>query len=187
MRVLVLIGPSGSGKSTLVHELRRRGTVELMASWTTRLPRTDEETDSSDHRFVSDERFDELEEAGFFLEVAHMFGSRYGLPAIVAPENGTTPAILVRAPLLELVDKHFPDHVTYQIESSFKVVEARLRSREIPQPEVEDRLRSYAGEVDLGRRLCHRRFDTSLSLAQVVDALEDAIAEDFPQESASTR
>ncbi len=187
MKILVLIGPSGSGKSTLVHELRRRGTVELTASWTTRPPRMDEEIGDSDHHFVSDEEFGKLEDDGFFLEVALLFGSRYGLPAIAAAENGAIPAILVRAPLLDLVAKHFPDHVTYQIESSFDVIGSRLHSRQIPEPEMEERLRSYAGEVALGRRLCHRRIDTSLPLAQVADAVEDAIAEDFLQESASIR
>lgn len=186
MRTLVFIGPSGSGKSTLVHELERRGIVEVTASWTTRPPRTDEGV-HADHHFVTEKGFDELTASGFFLEVVEMFGSRYGLPELAPPDEGAVRAIVVRAPLLDLVANHLPDHVTYQIESNLDIVEERLRSRRVPEAEIQDRLRSYAGEVALGRHLCHRRFDTSLSLAHVVAAVEDAIAEDFIQERSTSR
>ena len=179
MKILVFIGPSGSGKSTLIRQLQRRGIVEVTPSWTTRPPRENEAGAGIDHRFVSEERFSELQADGFFLEVIEMFGFRYGLPTVHTPAKGKVPAILVRAPLLELVSAHFPEHVVYQIESSLDLARERLAARQVSDSESQRRLASFADEVVQGRRLCHRVFDSSSPMPEVVDALERAIAEDF--------
>jgi guanylate kinase len=185
MKVLVIIGPSGSGKSTLIRELHRREIVEVMPSWTTRPRREDESGGDFDHRFVTDEEFSKLHDDGYFLEAIDMFGFRYGLPAVTPPQNNRIPAILVRASLLGLVSIHFPNHVIYQIESSLEAVSQRLEARQIPRSEREGRLRGYADELALGRQICHRRFDTSDQLAEVTDAVERAIAEDFQLDGSS--
>ncbi len=108
-----------------------------------------------------------------------MFGFRYGLPVIIPPANDRIPAISVRAPLLDLVSAHFPDHIVYQVESSLEAVSERIEARHVPRTEVQARLDSYADELALGRQLCHRAFDTSVPLAEVAGAVEHAIAEDF--------
>jgi len=185
MKVLVFIGPSGSGKSTLIRELHLREIVEVMPSWTTRPRREDEAGGDIDHRFVTDGEFSKLHDDGYFLEAIEMFGFRYGLPPISSPRNGRIPAILVRAPLLDLVSKHFPNHVIYQIESSLEAVSQRMEARQIPRSEMEGRLSAYADELALGRQICHRLFDTSDPLAEVADEVERAIAEDFQLDGSS--
>lgn len=179
MKVLVFIGPSGTGKSTLLRALHRDGVIDVVPSWTTR-PRRNEETGGDiDHRFVGSAEFDELEGRGYFLEVIEMFGFRYGLPAVGPPKNGKVPAILVRAPLMELVVKHFPDHVVYQVEASLEDVRERLQSRRMPHTEMEARLAAFREELSLGRQLSDRRMDTSGPLSEVLSEARRAIAEDF--------
>lgn len=155
-----------------------------MPSWTTRPRRAQEAGEDIDHRFVTEEQFQDLEQSGYFLEVVEMFGFRYGLPPISPSDK--IPAILVRAPLLGMVSTHFPDHVVYQIESSLDAVRERLRERQGSRREIEERLQSYADELTLGRALCHRRFDTSEDQpVELIDTVERAIAEDFRMTAAN--
>jgi ribose 1,5-bisphosphokinase len=179
MKLLVLIGPSGGGKSTLTRELSARGVIAVTPSWTTRPRRSDETGDDTDHRFVTDAEFDELHDAGYFLEVVDLFGWRYGLPAFDLPQNDKVPAISVRAVLLDLVGAHFPDNVVYQIEASLEVASERVAERGGTSTELVARLDAYAQEVAAGRQLCDRRFDTSDPSIDVVGAVLSAIGEDF--------
>ncbi|MDQ3981811.1 MAG: hypothetical protein M3271_03915 [Actinomycetota bacterium] len=178
MKVLVFIGPSGSGKSTLVRELHDRGIVDVMPSWTTRPRRREEAGEGVEHRFVSDAEFGRLEASGFFLEAVEMFGSRYGLPAITTSHAGSIPAIVVRAPLLRLVAKHFPDHVVYQIESDLETVSRRLRRRGA-DADMPARLAGYAGELVLGRERADRIFDSGGLPEDAVRDVQRAIEDDF--------
>ena len=136
-----------------------------------------------DHRFVTDEEFAQLQDDRYFVEVIEMYGSRYGLPAIDLSVMDKIPAISVRAAHLHLVSTHYPLHVIYQIESDLETAIERVGAREISALEMEDRLRSHSDELALGRRLSHRVFDTAPPLAEVVESIEHAIAEDFESTS----
>jgi guanylate kinase len=76
--LFVLSSPSGAGKSTIARMLMASDDgLALSVSATTR-PIRSGEVDGKDYHFVSDARFDEMIEAGEFLEWAHVFGHRYG-------------------------------------------------------------------------------------------------------------
>jgi len=78
--MLVLSSPSGAGKTTISRLLlEREGNLILSISATTRSPRPGE-VDGRDYIFVSDSRFEEMVEAGEFLEYAEVFDHRYGTP-----------------------------------------------------------------------------------------------------------
>lgn len=182
--VLVFIGPSGSGKSTVVRALHRSGVIEVTPSWTTRPRRADELDGSIEHRFVDDAEFDDLEKEGFFLDVVRPFALpyRYGLPQIEEPPAGRVPAIMVRAPHLPLVARHFPDHLIYQIEGT----DDRTRARRSPAGSDEarpgTRYRGHEEERQLGRTLAHRVFVNATTPAELVSAMTNAIESDFPTE-----
>ena len=180
-RVLVFVGPSGSGKSSVVRELHRRGVVAVTPSWTTRPRRPDEVGGSLEHRFVTEEEFAALEAAGFFLGTAALFGlpHRYGLPPVAAADGAAVPAILVRAPLLPLVGRHFPDRVVYQVEDSAARVRERLAARGVSGPALGTRLTGYEQERDEGRRRADRVFVNAGTLADLVDEVAAAVAADF--------
>ena len=78
--LLVLAGTSGAGKGTLGRRLREREPdLQWSVSWTTRDPRPDE-TPGVDYHFVSREAFEELRDAGGFLEWFEVYGDLKGTP-----------------------------------------------------------------------------------------------------------
>ncbi len=78
--MLVLSSPSGAGKTTLSRRLLQTDPAIVMSvSATTRAPRPNE-VEGQNHFFVSSETFDEMVEAGEFLEHANVFGNKYGTP-----------------------------------------------------------------------------------------------------------
>ena len=60
--------------------LQARPSLKFAVSYTTRAPRPGE-IDGVHYRFVDDERFDAIADAGGFLEWAEIFGHRSGTPA----------------------------------------------------------------------------------------------------------
>ena len=76
--VLVLSAPSGAGKSSLARALAEaEPSVRLSVSHTTRAARPGE-VDGVDYHFVGERGFEEMVEAGAFLEHARVFDRRYG-------------------------------------------------------------------------------------------------------------
>ena len=78
--LLVLSGPSGVGKTTIAHRLLERFDGVFSVSATTR-PQSQDEANGVDYLFVSPQQFEEMREAGEFLESAEVFGKHaYGTP-----------------------------------------------------------------------------------------------------------
>ena len=78
--MLVLSSPSGAGKTSLSRRLLQTDPdIVMSVSATTRAPRPNE-VEGQDYFFVSSEKFDEMVEAGEFLEHANVFGNKYGTP-----------------------------------------------------------------------------------------------------------
>ncbi len=76
--LIVISGPSGVGKDTIIQRLLELDhNLKYSVSCTTRRPRTGE-IDGANYPFVSRERFQELVEAGAFLEHATYNGHLYG-------------------------------------------------------------------------------------------------------------
>src|SRR5215470_14631547 len=79
--LFVVAAPSGGGKTSLTRALlEREPEILLSVSYTTRPPRPGEK-DGIDYHFVTPKRFRELEEAGEFLEHAHVHGNWYATSA----------------------------------------------------------------------------------------------------------
>ncbi|MGP1254624.1 MAG: guanylate kinase [Kiloniellales bacterium] len=78
--VLVISSPSGAGKTTIARGLlASEPELSLSVSCTTR-PKRPGEVEGRDYRFVSQDRFAEMVEAGDFLEHAVVHDHRYGTP-----------------------------------------------------------------------------------------------------------
>ncbi len=76
--LFVLSAPSGTGKTTVCRNLAKRvENLILSISYTTR-PMKEGEKDGVDYHFVDAKTFDEMVEAGDFLEWANIYGYRYG-------------------------------------------------------------------------------------------------------------
>jgi len=86
-RLIVIAGPSGVGKGSVVKELLDRDpSLALSTSVTTRPPRA-AEREGEDYFFVSTDRFEQMLDAGEFLEWARVFDHYYGTPAKAVEEN----------------------------------------------------------------------------------------------------
>jgi guanylate kinase len=179
--ILAIIGPSASGKSSAIRQLVKKGVVTVMPTWTSRPPRPDERKGSPEHIFISNEEFTKRANEGFFLENDTMFNLpyQYGLPPITFPENGTIALVMMRASLLPLLQRHYPEHLVYQIEDKIEVVASRLRAREQNGELQGSRLADASTEIMVGRKVADRVFVNDATVEVLADKLIAAIHEDF--------
>src|SRR5262245_26136694 len=119
MPVIAVIGPSACGKSSVVRELHRRDLVRVYPTWTTRPRRPEEEPGVCvEHRFVTDDVFDELCANDFFVATVTPFGLRwrYGLPRLPALSNDRVDLVMLRAPVVEMVRRRLELSLVIQID-----------------------------------------------------------------------
>jgi guanylate kinase len=77
-KLFVIAAPSGAGKTSLVRALmQRRPALRFSISYTTRRQRPTER-DQHDYFFVDKEKFEQMRDAGEFLEHARVFDNYYG-------------------------------------------------------------------------------------------------------------
>lgn len=93
--IFVISGPSGCGKSTLVkHVLKSRAGIDFSVSYTTRQPR-DNEVDSKDYYFISDDTFNQMIQDHAFAEWATVHGHLYGTAKKELGKKGTNQDLLL--------------------------------------------------------------------------------------------
>ena len=90
-QLIVISAPSGTGKTSVIRNVIKKLNDEnikstFSVSHTTRLPR-DGDIDGNDYFFVSNEIFDELYEAGNFIETAEVHDYKYGTSKDFIDEN----------------------------------------------------------------------------------------------------
>ena len=90
-QLIVISAPSGAGKTSIIKNVIKKLNDEnrkstFSVSHTTRLPR-EGDIDGSDYFFVSNEIFDELYEAGNFIETAEVHDYKYGTSKNFIDEN----------------------------------------------------------------------------------------------------
>ena len=77
VNILVISAPSGAGKTTLIEQIAQKHRFRYSISHTTRAPR-EHEKHGKNYHFVSFEQFDQLRQAGAFLETTYIHGHHYG-------------------------------------------------------------------------------------------------------------
>lgn len=181
--ILIIIGPSGSGKSTAARQLSKRHVVELVPTWTTRLPRSGEKTKAIEHAFVTESEFQAAKTKGVFLHTLQMFDLPYwyGAPKIPKPQHNRVPLIILRASLIDIFSQYYSNYIIYQIEDSLSRIKKRLAERGLQGEEMGSRLSDYNKEVALGRTLAQRTFINTGSTEALITKIEQAIAKDFAQ------
>ncbi len=90
-QLIVISAPSGAGKTSIIKNVIKKlnddnRKSKFSVSHTTRLPR-EGDIDGSDYFFVSNEIFDELFEAGNFIETAEVHDYKYGTSKDFIDEN----------------------------------------------------------------------------------------------------
>ena len=90
-QLIVISAPSGAGKTSIIKNVIKKlndgnRKSKFSVSHTTRLPR-EGDIDGSDYFFVTNEIFDELCEAGNFIETAEVHDYKYGTSKNFIDEN----------------------------------------------------------------------------------------------------
>lgn len=176
---LVFIGPSGSGKSTIIRMLAQDNIVRVQPTWTTRPVRPDEEYGTIEHKFVSDDEFEVMHQKGAFLRTVRMFGLpyQYGLPKLSFHKEYVT-AVILRASLVDLFTKYYPQRIVYQIFDKEDRVVARLAKREAFGEKAGGRYEEFYEEVQLGKKLSDRSFSNT-NIPHTLSLIRQSIMEDF--------
>jgi len=91
---------------------------------------------------------------------------------------------MMRAPRLNLVEEHYPEHVVYQIEAPFEEARARIRAAGgIADDDI--RVTGWKEERALGEQLADRVINATGSGSSLIEVIERALREDFGSERGS--
>lgn len=150
--LFIVSAPSGAGKTTLVSGLIAGDPqVRKSVSYTTRKPRPGEEA-GRDYHFISEDAFQQMREAGEFLECAHVHGNLYG----TSRKTVESECAAGRDVLLEIdwqgarqIRKFQPDAVAiFILPPSIEALERRLRGRGQDSAEIiAKRVSAARGEI----------------------------------------
>jgi guanylate kinase len=150
--LFIVAAPSGAGKTSLVNALIKQDNgVALSVSHTTRAPRNGE-VDGQDYHFVDRPTFDEMSEAGAFLESAIVFDNAYGTSAEAVEEQlnaGLDVILEIDWQGAQQVRETFADSVgVFILPPSKKTLEERLRGRgQDDEKIIQRRMRDAENEI----------------------------------------
>jgi guanylate kinase len=176
--LFVVSAPSGTGKTTVVEKLvERMPDLVLSRSYTSRAARAGER-DGVDYNFVSRARFQEMIQAGAFLEYADVFGNFYG-----TSKGDTEAALAAGRDVVLVIDVQGARQVrerglllvsVFVLPPSYPVLEQRLRGRSKDSAEAILRRLAVAREEVTG--YCDYDYVVvNDDLEQCVDALRSIV------------
>jgi guanylate kinase len=150
--LFVVSAPSGAGKTTLCKAITESlENITHSISYTTRRPRPGE-IDGRDYYFVSEQRFQEMIDAGDFAEYARVHGNFYGtskrvLQAMVREGIDVILDIDTQG-ARQIKASTGPAVFIFIMPPSMAILEERLRNRKSDQEEeIQGRLRRAADEI----------------------------------------
>ncbi len=150
--LFVVTAPSGAGKTTLCQELIRGvENIRCAVSHTTRKPRP-KETNGVNYHFVSEEKFQEMIDAGRFFEWARIHGNFYGTSVAEyekARDDGVDLLLEIEGQGAMQVKKRHPGAVLiFIVTPRFADLKARLDNRGKDAPdEIERRMQHAKQEI----------------------------------------
>ncbi|MCI4446023.1 MAG: guanylate kinase [Candidatus Aminicenantes bacterium] len=149
--IYVVSGPSGCGKSTLIKSLfSRLPNLQFSVSHTTRGKRP-REIEGKDYYFVTREKFQEMKEAGAFLEWALVHNEFYGTTWEEIKTKGSQGDLILDIDVqgARQVRKKLEKAVfIFVIPPSYPELEKRLKERKTDSPEaIALRLRNARKEI----------------------------------------
>jgi len=169
-RLVIISGPSGVGKSTLAAELlKRRPSLAIVPSWTTRAPRPGDGTGKV-YRFVKRTEFEAHREADGFLESAQVHGELYGTPGAEVEEmldGGKDVLLEIDVQGARQVKAKRPDALSiFVVPPSWEELVARLERRGTEDAEgLRRRLETARRELEEAPRFDHQVVNEDLERA----------------------
>ena len=163
----LIAGPSGSGKTTLTQELvRRLPELTKAVTVTTRDPRPGE-IPGVDYRFVTVERFSEMQQGGELIESDYAYNESYGLPRDVLDIVGDVAIIITINGALTLRRLMANTISIFVMPDCLGTATSRVLTRN--SPNAESRIARYEAEVLASRHFDHvvLNLDFTRSLRQI--------------------
>ena len=174
--VLVISGPSGVGKTTITHAVKDAIPNAVFSVSCTTRAKTDADREGVDYFFISDERFDQMIDAGDFLEWAPVFDKKYGTPkqwVLSQLANGKLVILEIDVAGAESIRSTIPDMLgLFVLPPSDDALLTRLRNR---KREPEDVIQRRFSEAK--REIERAKSTDTYNHFIVNDNLENAIAE----------
>ncbi len=151
-KLIVISGASGVGKGTVLGiMMKKREDLFFSVSATTRPPRPGEEN-GIHYYFVTKERFEEMIEAGEFLEYDAHAANYYGTPRAQAEEKMERGTVLldIEPNGAKQVKDHAPEAVlVFIMPPSAQELERRLRGRgDTPEDQIAMRMERAVWEME---------------------------------------
>lgn len=159
--LIIVSAPSGAGKSSLCQRaLQEFSQLIDSVSYTTRSPRVGE-MEGNPYHFVSEKKFLELKDSGFFAEWAQVHGNFYGTPRHQIEDASRDGKIMIMD--LDVngayhLKKTYPDAVTiFILPPSVDVLRARITARDQGKtPNLDLRLKNAESEMKEASNFDHR-------------------------------
>ena len=176
--IVVLSGPSGVGKDAVIDAwIKANPLVVRVVTYTTREPREGEE-DGRDYNFVDAERFNELQEKGWFWESKSVHGNMYASPKADTErllEQGMVPVLKIDVQGAIEVMRLRPDAVTvFILPPSTEELERRIRGRGTDDDAtISSRLENAKRELSLAGQYQHQIVNDDVD--QVVEKLQGIV------------
>lgn len=142
-QMIVLSAASGTGKTTIAQNiLDKNSNAVISLSYTTRLPRPNEENNIH-YRFISKDEFENKIENGEFAEYAEVFGNFYGTSRLDIEEllsEGRTILFDIDWQGMQQLKKHYEKCLTsiFLLPPSLSILEERLRNRNTDSVEIQN-------------------------------------------------
>ena len=151
-KLVVISGCSGVGKGTVLGiMMKKRSDLSFSVSATTRSPRPNE-VDGEHYYFITKQRFEEMIEAGEFLEYDAHSANYYGTPRAQAEEKRQRGHVLLDIEPMGAgqVRKADPEAVLiFIMPPSMEELERRLRGRgDTPEDQIQMRMERAHWEMD---------------------------------------
>ena len=151
-KLVVISGASGVGKGTVLGiMMKKRSDLAFSVSATTRSPRPGE-VDGVHYYFVTKERFEEMIDAGEFLEYDAHAANYYGTPRTQAEEKMTRGSVLldIEPNGAKQVKASAPDALlVFIMPPSMEELERRLRGRgDTPEEQIVMRMERAVWEME---------------------------------------
>ncbi len=176
--LLIISGPSGVGKTTITRAIERAFDDAVFSVSATTRPKTSADVDGVDYFFVTPERFEEMEQAGEFLESAEVFDRRYGTPRAPVIEKLATGRIVILEIDVngaELVKQRMPEaYGIFVLPPSEDVLLERLRKRRREGEEIIQR-RFAEAKREIAQAKADGVYDVFIVNASLEDAVQEAI------------